>query len=833
MSKLNALRAAVPPEGNNSTTRDEPYQPILDALSTGAVLLDRAGRMRSCNAVARQLFQYRKIDLLDRQFSDLFEHGARGHINTVIADCLLTSAKNGYYILPEPNGLKRDGTSFPIEMHLRKAEISEEELIVCTLRDISRRRKNEDDIKTKEEKIKMALQGAELWSWEYDFDTRIISYNIQYSSGRRPEHSSASICLDDWLLLVDEEARPVVKSCFDKLESGESRAEEFEFKARRKNGRWDWFHSSGKVLEHSKHGRPTKAGGINLNISERKNALDKLKESEERFRSAFNQSAIPMLLVSHNEGIFRVNQAMCKMTGYQEKELLRKQLIDLVHPEDRTVVKKQMRKTIKGVKDKFTLESRYLTRSDDTRFVSANVVSIRGNGNEFRYSVVQLTDITEEHNLSTKLVHEATHDSLTGLVNRREFENRLASAMNTIVEDKSENALAYIDLDQFKVINDTCGHAAGDELLRQLSTMIRKKLRRGDVVARLGGDEFGVFMESCSLEQAKLVIRKIHDLISNFRFVWEDKTFNVTMSSGLVSVTEDSGDLVEVLKRADAACYAAKDAGRNRLHVYCPEDEELTRRSGEMQWVSKINKALEEDRFQLFCQPIAAVSKPTKGRLYYEVLLRLKEEDGSLVPPGAFLPAAERYGLSIRLDKWVVSRTLNWLAEHPDHVNRLDLCCINLSGNSLGDTDVLAFIESQLASTRVPAEKICFEITETAAISNLGNATAFIKTLKRQGCLFALDDFGSGLSSFAYLKSLEVDILKIDGTFVREIASDPVDQAMVRSINEIGKVLGKYTTAEFVENDAILEVLHDIGVDRAQGYGISKPMPLDEIDNRD
>ncbi len=830
MSNLNGLRAAVPPGEDNLEVRQEPYQPILDALSTGAILVDRSGRMRSCNSRARQLFQYRRVDLLNRQLSELFEHGARGHLNTVIADCLLSSTKNGHYILPEPRGLRRDGSYFPVEIHLRKAQLDDEELIVCTLRDISKRRQNEADIRTKEEKIRMALQGAELWSWEYDFQTRLISYSVQYSSGRRPDDSGSTIALDDWLELVDEKARPHVKSCFDKLESGESRAEEFEFKARRKSGRWDWFHSSGKVIDHARDGRPQKAGGINLNISERKNALEKLKESEERFRSAFNQSAIPMLLVSHGEGIFRVNQAMCSLTGYEEKELLSKELIDLVHPDDRVTVKKQMGKTIKGIKDKFTLESRYLTRDGDTRFVSANVVSIRGGCNEFRYSVVQLTDITEEHNLSTKLVHEATHDSLTGLVNRREFENRLAGTMSTIAVEKSENALAYLDLDQFKVINDTCGHAAGDELLRQLSTMIRKKLRRGDVVARLGGDEFGVFMESCSLEQARLVIRKIHDLVSNFRFVWEDKTFNVTMSSGLVAVTEDSGDLVEVLKRADSACYAAKDAGRNRLHVFCQEDEELTRRSGEMQWVSRINKALEEDRFQLFCQPIAAISNPAQGRLYYEVLLRLREEDGTLVPPGAFLPAAERYGLSIRLDKWVVSRTLGWLSKHPEHVSKLDLCCINLSGNSLGDTEVLAFIEKQLARTGVPAEKICFEITETAAISNLGNATAFIKSLKKQGCLFALDDFGSGLSSFAYLKSLEVDILKIDGTFVREIASDPVDQAMVRSINEIGKVLGKYTTAEFVENDEILKVLHEIGVDRAQGYGISKPMPLEEVD---
>ncbi len=559
--------------------------------------------------------------------------------------------------------------------------------------------------------------------------------------------------------------------------------------------------------------------------------VKELQESEERFKSAFNQSAIPMLLVSGDNEIFQVNQAMCVLTGYAEEELLNMELLGLVYPGDRVRAMKCMVKSVKGSAEKFTIELRYRTKGEDTKWVSASVVNTKDEQGCFRYSVVQLKDINEEHDLSTKLVHEATHDSLTGLINRREFENRLVTALKTIKQEKSQNTLAYLDLDQFKVINDTCGYAAGDELLQQLSMLIRNSLRKDDVIARLGSDEFGVFMEGCDLGRAELVINKIQNAVSNFRFVWEDKTFNVTMSAGLVAITDESSDIIEVLKRADAACYAAKDAGRNRVHVFHAQDEELARRSGEMQWVARITRALEEDRFQLYCQPIAAIGKAQPDRLYYEILLRLEEENGDLVPPGAFLPAAERYGLSTRLDRWVIKHTLSWLQNHSEHVSKLDLCCINLSGLSLGDQKVLTFIEEQLEISRIPADKICFEITETAAISSLGNATRFIKHLKKQGCLFALDDFGSGLSSFAYLKSLEVDILKIDGTFVREIVSDPVDLAMVRSINEIAKVLGKRTTAEFVENDAILELLGEIGVDRAQGYGISRPIPLEDLSN--
>jgi len=572
-----------------------------------------------------------------------------------------------------------------------------------------------------------------------------------------------------------------------------------------------------------------KLTGTSYDITDRISAQLNLQESEERFKSAFNQSAMPMLLISKDDGIFRVNEAMSELTNYSEDELLEMNLLKLVHPGDRTDARKHMSKVIKGKIENFSTEARYRTKLDETKWVSANIVSIKDKQDSFRYAAVQLKDITKEHNLSTKLVHETTHDSLTGLVNRGEFENRLANGLQQIELNKKESALAYLDLDQFKVINDTCGHAAGDELLRQFSVLFSGSLRKDDVIARLGGDEFGVFMEGCNLSEAELVIRKIHKALKAFRFVWEDKAFNVTISSGLVSSADEAIDIVEILKRADAACYAAKDAGRNRLHIFHPQNEELSRRSGEMQWVARITSALEEDRFQLFCQPIASIETVDNHRLYYEVLVRLEEENGDLVPPAAFLSEAERYGLSLRLDKWVIEDTLAWLSAHPDHVERLDLCCINLSGLSLGDAEMLAFIEETFAETKIPPNKICFEITETAAIENLRNATHFIKGLKQLGCLFALDDFGSGLSSFVYLKTLAVDILKIKGSFVREIVTDQVDLAMVHSINEIGKVLGKQTTAEFVENDEILAILKEIGVDRAQGYGISRHLPLKDL----
>ena len=444
-------------------------------------------------------------------------------------------------------------------------------------------------------------------------------------------------------------------------------------------------------------------------------------------------------------------------------------------------------------------------------------------------AVVSWRDLTETHTLSEKLTYQATHDALTGLVNRGEFEQRLRRLIEIAREQHTEHALCYLDLDQFKIVNDTCGHVAGDELLRQLGLLLPEHVRKGDTLARLGGDEFGVLMEGCSLSQATRVANVLLDAIRGFQFHWEDKTFNLGVSIGVVPINEVSESITAVLSTADSACYAAKDEGRNRIHVYHEDDTKVARRHGEMQWVTRIQRALEEDRFELYAQPIASVTAaPTTGH-HYEVLVRMHDEHGHTVLPGAFLSAAERYNLSAKLDHWVVRRTFDALVRHSRHLDELYLCSINMSGHSLGDEELLGYVTEQFRAGCIPSEKICIEITETAAISNLSSAMRFIKLLKEWGCRFALDDFGSGLSSFAYLKNLPVDFLKIDGIFVKDLLGDPIDYAMVKSINDIGHVMGKRTVAEFVDDAAILGVLRDIGVDYAQGYAIGEPKPMSDV----
>ena len=426
-------------------------------------------------------------------------------------------------------------------------------------------------------------------------------------------------------------------------------------------------------------------------------------------------------------------------------------------------------------------------------------------------------------------VRAAAHDPLTGLLNRREFEDRLAAIVDIGRSGRNEHALCYLDLDRFKLINDTCGHLAGDRLLQQISAVLKNHVRKSDTLARLGGDEFGVLLEHCDLGQAQRVAKVILEAVEAFEFEWEESKFQIGVSIGLVPITADSGDVTDVLSAADTACYEAKDQGRNRIHLYHAEDEDLMRRHGEMQWVGRINRALDEQRFVLFYQPIVHIGNGAAHGERMELLVRMVDEEGGLLLPGSFLPAAERYGLSAKLDRWVVESAIRWLSEHRGSTRRLEMCAINVSGHTLNDDGFVDFVVEQLETLKVPPSLVCFEITETTAINNLKSAVTFMKELHKIGCRFALDDFGSGVSSFAYLRSLPVDILKIDGQFVRDMATDEVDAGMVTAIHQIAQVMKKETVAEFVETEAVLNRLKRVGVNFAQGYGIGRPAPLETL----
>lgn len=425
-----------------------------------------------------------------------------------------------------------------------------------------------------------------------------------------------------------------------------------------------------------------------------------------------------------------------------------------------------------------------------------------------------------------ELSHQANHDALTGLVNRRGFERLISQAMQN---KQTEIAFCYLDLDQFKIINDTCGHIAGDELLRQISHLLKKHLRNHDILARLGGDEFGILMEHCNTCDAGKIAQKLIDKISQHRFIWEGKPYAISVSIGIAPITDKMQNTTELLRNADIACYTAKDAGRNCLRIYQAGKSDIDQVHGDMQWVTKINLALENNNFCLYAQEISPNVASVERGLHYEVLLRMLGDNGEIIAPNAFLPAAERYHLVTKIDCWVIEHQFEYLSKHPDHLAKIKLCSINISGPSLTAPGFQQVVINSLNKYQIPANKICFEITETAAISNLSDANAFIDAMHKMGCRFALDDFGTGLSSFAYLKYLPVDFLKIDGVFVKGIVEDPIDYAMVKSIHEVACVMGKKTVAEFVENSDIQLKLKEIGVHYTQGYGIAKPCPIEEL----
>ncbi|MEZ0152005.1 MAG: EAL domain-containing protein [Candidatus Reddybacter sp.] len=543
---------------------------------------------------------------------------------------------------------------------------------------------------------------------------------------------------------------------------------------------------------------------------------------------AAEASSSVIMITDINGHIEYVNPKFTQLTGYSREEVMGKTPRILSTGQAPLDTYKALWTTILGGEE-WRGEFRNRKKNGDFYWCRNSISGIKDERGLLSHYLAIQDDVSREYELKERLSYQASHDLLTGLYNRHEFERRTECLLAKLHGEKAEHAICFLDLDQFKVINDTCGHVAGDELLRQLGPLLQSVVRQRDTLARVGGDEFAVLIEYCSLDNAERLTKALLKALQDYRFNWGESTFRVSASIGLAEITEDVSDLSTLLKNADAACYMAKDSGRNRVHVYCPNDRELAQRHGEMEWVSRIYRAMSENQFCLYAQAIKCLNPGANGSEHYELLLRIKDDNGVMIAPGAFLPAAERYNLIVELDRWVVTEAIRMIEEYPTFMQGVEFISINLSGQTLSDESFLDFLLTSLQNAVLDGAKICFEITETAAIANLSVAQEFIQALQRMGCKFALDDFGSGLSSFAYLKNLAVDYLKIDGMFIKEIASDEITRAMVKSINDIGHVMGMQTIAEFVENEAIEEIVRELGVDYAQGYGIEKPQPLSDI----
>jgi diguanylate cyclase (GGDEF)-like protein/PAS domain S-box-containing protein len=483
------------------------------------------------------------------------------------------------------------------------------------------------------------------------------------------------------------------------------------------------------------------------------------------------------------------------------------------------------------------LDENVLLQTRDGRqvYVSDTVAPIRDAQGKLRGVVLAFQDVSTKREMLAEMHWQANHDSLTGLMNRRSFEAQLRQLLNIELGDghagdvELGHALLYIDLDQFKIVNDTSGHLAGDELLRQVTFLMRQSLRQTDVFARLGGDEFGVLLLNCHEERVLEIANALREAIHDFRFVWRDKAFQIGVSIGVVMLKHNMHSTTEVLSAADMACYAAKEAGRNRVHIYRADDALTLNRRTEMLVASGLREAMRENRFVLFVQEIHAMN-PVQGQQgirYFEVLLRLRDVNGEIMPADSFIPAAERYGVMPQIDRWVVRHALRQAATicASGHVH----IAINLSGLSMLDPQMSDFIRHEILANNIDPRLICFEITETAVISFLSQGVEFMQELISLGCQFALDDFGSGMSSFGYLKTLPVHCIKIDGAFVRDMLNDPLDRTLVETIHHIGKVMGMQTVAEYATSEAHVVALREVGVDFVQGFALSKPQPMRDV----
>ena len=660
--------------------------------------------------------------------------------------------------------------------------------------------------------------------WDFDGESKRINLSRRWKAMLGYDIEQEDVMLD-WYNLVHPNDMARVQSKMKEHLENKSPFFESVHRMKHQNGDWRWMSSRAKAVLDP-NGRLIRLLGVEVDITERKLYEEALFREKESAQITLQSIGDGVITTDADCNVEYINPVAEDLTGWRVDDGSGRPIDEIFrgfHEETCEPLENPLSVAIRRNRAIKSVRPTLLIRRDGNElYIESTASPIRDGKGNVTGGVLVFHDVSESRELNRRLSYHASHDILTGLVNRREFENRLERALKSAKARETSYALCYLDLDQFKIVNDSCGHSAGDALLGQLGALLKSKIRWRDTLARLGGDEFGVLLESCSLEEAMQTAESLRLAIGDYKFLWDDRSFRLGVSIGVVPIAADNEDVAALLSAADSACAAAKEAGRNRIHSFQENDIDLMRRRREMQWAARINNALEENRFELFRQTIQPLQVEEPGA-HYEILLRMRDENGGIISPGLFIEAAERYGITPSIDRWVIRSAFRWLVSEADERERLALCSINLSGQSLGDEKFLPFVVDQFQMSGLDATKICFEITETAAIASYSQANRFINALKELGCKFALDDFGTGLSSFGYLKHFPVDFLKIDGSFVKEILHDPIDREMVRSINEIGHLTGKQTIAEFAENEEIITMLRGMGIDYAQGYGVSEP----------
>ncbi len=696
--------------------------------------------------------------------------------------------------------------------------------------DIAERERTEQALHDSERRFKDFAASASDWYWEMGADLRItwVSDQIRELLGvppedvigrKRNEIAAAEASDEQWTRhLRDLRDHQPFK--------------DFRYRVRGANG--EAYHVS--VSGVPVFGRNREFAGFRgtgANITERVRAVEALSDEKERAQVTLHSIADAVITTDAKGIVEYLNPVAEMLTGWTNDEargLNLDAVFRIIDEDSREPAADPVARCLEqGKIVGLAKRSVLIDRNGREYAIEDTAAPIRNRKGQVFGVVLVFHDVSDTRQMARQMEHDATHDALTGLINRREFERRLEHTVMNAKRNGNHHVLCYLDLDQFKLVNDTAGHAAGDELLKRVRGLLAGKFRERDTLARLGGDEFGLLLDNCRLPEALGICDIIVATFRNYRFKWQGRSFQIGASMGLVPVTANAESAAQLLSQADVACYTAKELGRNQVHVYQKEGAEPSRRHSEIILASGLQDALAQNRFVLYCQPIVDLSGDGASPLRFELLLRLRD-GGNLVLPQAFIPGAERYGLMMTIDRWVIRQAFRRYMEIFGANSNVEIS-INLSGNSLSDDSLLDFLTEQFAATKISPRQVCFEITETSAIRDLCKAADFLMETKKMGSRFALDDFGAGLSSFTYLKTFPADYLKIDGSFVRDMADNTIDQAMVVAINEVGHTLGMKTIAECVESEIVVEHLTKLGVDRAQGYALGAPVPFDETVN--
>jgi diguanylate cyclase (GGDEF)-like protein/PAS domain S-box-containing protein len=795
------------------------YRALVDPNPDSVYTIDAAGRFLSVNEATLRLTGYRREELIDQPFLPLVAPEDQPRVLSAFEACL---AGRPQYL--RSRLVRKDGSEFHVAISAGPYVVEGELLGVAGIsRDITEQVLAERQLRANQERLSLAweVSGQAFWEWDLQSNRVELSGPLNPMLGYGERELAGD--LQTSLALIHEDDRPQVLLATQRLQAGERQRFECEFRIRCRDGRYRWVLNHGKAVHRA--GEPAKIIGALADIHARKLIEDERLRQAERMALAVRAGGVGIFELDMESGRFSWDDRMYELYGTPPGAAgpSVESVALLCHPEDRQEFLLSYQRIRRGEQHSIDTERRLLQTDGSIRYVRVlGKVLIPFEGGA-RVLIGTSWDVTPARQLQSQLSYQASHDALTGLVNRAEFERRLQEAHQLACRHGRMHATCYVDIDRFKVVNDTAGHAAGDALLREFAQLLSNQVRAGDLLARLGGDEFGLLLPGCTVEQAERVAGKLMHAIAAFRFKWGERAYDVSASIGIADLTAAASPY-QVMSEADVACHTAKAAGRARISVYRADHSEARQYHHQLQLIADIREALEANRFCLYAQEIVATSGSAEGG-HYELLVRMLGPDGKLIPPGAFIPAAERYDLMAHIDRWVFEEALQRQAARIAALPNVSIS-LNLSANSLNDPAFIAFAQELIARSPLPPQRIHLEITETAMVNQLSAASELIAKIRQLGCKVMLDDFGVGVSSFSYLKHFPVDYVKIDGSFVRGLKDSPVDRTIVESIHEVAHKLGARTVAEFVEDAETLRLLAAMGVDFAQGYGIAMPQPL-------